>query len=347
MSKTINLGMEVYDFHSGMVTENLPLNNFKTNLLISGGGRSERTALLSHVLNQFYATTPDIGVLLIQLGSNEDTYLYHLDKVFEYGTSELNIPYYAGHLFNELTRERFMNYMNAIFGFHYEMSFVIGMLTRHYKRGSFPSSILDFLENLKRYLIEHPYHEEFTDGNVKSFKKAIEVFQEDPVLETTVSIPLKGLPEWLNLWKNGKKLCIDSTKCDIFQQRLLVTLITQAILKHTDHNNSDIPTGVVVIEDVDDVMEKLPHAKYKKNYESNREFRRKIVKESYVLTPEQIAQVYGDDNYLMNVQLEELNHHLIGHEFRYRNISLITVCKDPSTIYDDLRYFSQIKLNMD
>ncbi|KKM90543.1 hypothetical protein LCGC14_1237560 [marine sediment metagenome] len=48
-----------------------------------------------------------------------------------------------------------------------------------------------------------------------------------------------------------------------------------------------------------------------------------------------------------NVQLEELNHHLIGHEFRYRNISLITVCKDPSTIYDDLRYFSQIKLNMD
>ena len=26
---------------------------------------------------------------------------------------------------------------------------------------------------------------------------------------------------------------------------------------------------------------------------------------------------------------------------------IITVCKDPSTIYDDLRYFSQIKLHMD
>ena len=107
MSTKINLGTEAYDFSSGMLTENHPLKNFKTNLLISGGSRSERTELLSHVLNQFYATLPDIGVLLIQLGSNKDTYLYQLDKVFEYGTPELNIPYYAGHWFNMLSRERF------------------------------------------------------------------------------------------------------------------------------------------------------------------------------------------------------------------------------------------------
>jgi len=62
----------------------------KYKLLISGGSRNERTGLLSHVLNQFYATLPDIGVLLIQLGTNEDTYLYQLDRVFEYGTPELN-----------------------------------------------------------------------------------------------------------------------------------------------------------------------------------------------------------------------------------------------------------------
>ena len=72
MSNKINLGMKVYDFNHGILTEYLPLENFKTNLLISGGSRSERTELLSHVLNQFYARLPDMGVLLIQLESNED-----------------------------------------------------------------------------------------------------------------------------------------------------------------------------------------------------------------------------------------------------------------------------------
>ncbi|HEC38714.1 hypothetical protein LCGC14_0837440 [marine sediment metagenome] len=95
MSNKINLGMDVYDFSSGILSENLPFERFRTNLLISGGSRKERTEILSHFLNQFHASLPDIGVLLIQLGSNGDTYLYQLDKVFEYGTPELNIPYYT------------------------------------------------------------------------------------------------------------------------------------------------------------------------------------------------------------------------------------------------------------
>ncbi|KKM96062.1 hypothetical protein LCGC14_1181900 [marine sediment metagenome] len=334
--------MNVYDFSCGLLTENLPIERFKANLLISGGSRNERTALLSHILNQFYTRLPNIGVLLIQLGSNEDTYLYHLDKVFEYGTSELNIPYYAGHWFDISNRERFMNYINAIFGFHYEMSLVIGSLIQQYKSGLLPSSIIDFLEDLKGYLIEHPYHEEFTESNAKSFEKTIEVFHEDPVLESTVSIPLKGIPEWLTLWQKGKKICLDLTMCDTFQQKLLVTLITQTLLKHVDQIYSDIPYGIVVIEDIEKIMEKLPHDEYKKNYESNKE----IEKEYFVLTPEQIAKVYGDDNYLMNIQLERLYQHLIGNEFRCRNISQITVCKDFEKIYEYVDYYSQIKLQV-
>jgi len=347
MSTKINLGMKVYDFNSGMVTENLPLNNFKGNLLISGGGRNERTALLSHVLNQFYARVPDIGVLLIQLGLNEDTYLYHLDKVFEYGDPELNIPYYTGQRFTDLIRERFMNYFNAIFGFHYEMKWVIANLSLKYKSAGLPSSTVDFLEDLKNCLIKHPYDEEFTESNVKSFEKAIEIFQEDPVLESTLSIPLMGIPEWLDLWRKGKKVCIDLTNCNIYQQKLLVTLITQAINNYIDQNNSDSPTGIVVIEDADDIMEKPPHDEYKKNYESNRECCWAIKEEVYVLAKERMEEVYGDCNYLMNVQLEEVFYGLIRREFRYRNISLITVCEDPSNIYNCVSIFSQIKLQVD
>ncbi len=80
---------------------------------------------------------------------------------------------------------------------------------------------------------------------------------------------------------------------------------------------------------------------------SNREYYKTIIEESYVLTPEQFAEVYGDDNYLMNVQLENTFRHLIGNEFRYRSISQITVCKDIANIYEDIDSYSQIKIHID
>ena len=64
---------------------------------------------------------PDIGVLLVKLRSNEDIYLYHLNKVFEYGDPELEIPYFLEHTFSDVNREQLINCVNAIFGFHYEM----------------------------------------------------------------------------------------------------------------------------------------------------------------------------------------------------------------------------------
>jgi len=345
MSDKINLGIKVHDFEIGGVSENIPLNNFKGNLLISGGARIDRTALLSHVFNQFHAEFPDIGVLLIQLGSSEDTYLYNLDKTYEYGDPELIIPYFSGGKFTEVNRDQFTRYINAIFGFHFEMRVVISILTRHYKRGRLPGSMVDFLEDLKKYLIKNPYSEEFNESNLRSFDKAIEIFEEDPILERTVSIPLK-LPEWLSLWSNGGKICIDLSKCDLYYQKLLVTIILQAIKNYIDMNNSSNPIGIVVIEDADNVLKKPPHDEYKRNYEINRDYCRKIEEENYFLTKEQIEEVFGDNN-LMNVQLEEVNYHLICDEFRYRNIALITVCQDPTNIYDFISSHSQIKINVE
>ena len=345
MSTKINLGKEIHDFESGGVTENIPLKNFKYNLLISGGARNERTASLSHILNQFYADFPDIGVLLIQLGSNKDTYLYHLDRVYEYGDPDLNIPYSTGQQFNMLIRERFMRYLNAIFGFHYEMKFVIANLSRHYKTGGLPSSIVDFLEDLKMFLIKHPYSEEFTESNVRSIEKVVEIFQENPILERTLWIPLE-VPEWLNLWSKGGKICINLSECSIYQQKLLVFLIAQSINNYIDSNNSPSPTGIVVIEDAENVLKRPPHDEYSKNYKINREYYQKITEEAYILTKEQIKEVFGDDNYLMNVQLEQVCNDLIQDDFRYRNISLITVCEDPSKVYSSISSHSQIKLQV-
>ncbi|MBA7520586.1 hypothetical protein ES705_12682 [subsurface metagenome] len=82
-----------------------------------------------------------------------------------------------------------------------------------YKLGRFPNSLVDFLEDVKKCLIEHPYDKDFTESNIRSIEKAIEFVQEDSLLERTLWIP-SNLPEWLKLWSEGKEVCIDLSSCD-------------------------------------------------------------------------------------------------------------------------------------
>ncbi|MHA2326865.1 MAG: hypothetical protein ACXACB_15765 [Promethearchaeota archaeon] len=265
MSFKINLGMRVPDYKNGGETENLLLRLFKYNLLISGSTQSDRSAVLSHILNQFYEVAPELGVLLIKLKPNEGNYLYQLDKVYQYGDSELNIPYFIGKGFNEVSRENFAQYINAIFGFHFEMQVVIALLTRKYKSGRIPSSVVDFLSDLKDYLIKNPYSEEFTESNVMSVEKAIEIFQKNPILERTLWKPFR-LPEWLKLWFEGKTVCIDLSQCDLYQQRVLVCLLLQAFKHLMPQREFNTPSGIIVIEGADDIFKKPPHEKYSRRF---------------------------------------------------------------------------------
>jgi len=70
------------------------------------------------------------------------------------------------------------------------MKWVMRIVMKHYKLGRFPSSLVDFLEELKICLIEHPYDKDFTESNIRSIEKAIEFIQEDSLLERIFGFPL-------------------------------------------------------------------------------------------------------------------------------------------------------------
>jgi len=117
--------------------------------------------------------------------------LYYFDNVYRYGDPNLTIPYFIEQELRGRNREQFSDYINAIFGFHFEIRHVIGCLLHHYRTHEFPSSIVDFLKDLKIYLKEHPYSEEFTQSSIKSIEKAIGLIQENPILERKLWIPLE------------------------------------------------------------------------------------------------------------------------------------------------------------
>jgi len=346
MSIRINLGTYVHDYSSGLEIENIPLEYFKYNILIYGKDHTEKSILLSHILNQLYTRVPDIGVLLIKLHSNVDTHLYHLDRVYRYGTQDLEIPYFFGNALSEVNREHFERIINAVFGFHFEMKIIIGIVLMNYKIGRFPSSVIDFLTDVKDYIIKNPYDEEFNESNVRNIEKAIDFMQENPILERTLWMHL-DTPWWLGLWSEGKKVCIDLSECDLPHQKILVPLLFQAVKEHMAIKNYDIPAGIVVLEDADDLLNKPPYEDYKRNYNINREYYQECEQESYFLTKEQLIEVYGDKDYLYNVQLEDVFTNLVFDELNDRAISFITTCQDPSSIYDHFRNYSQIRITLD
>ncbi len=346
MSIKINLGIDVRVFGNSNTIENIPLEYFKDNLLIWGKDRLERTALLSHISNQFHTSFPDIGVLLIRVESSKDSNLFYFDRKYSYGDLELEIPYFLENEIDEGNREQFEDFINAIFNFHFEMRIVIGCVLQHYKAGEFPSSIVDFLEEVKVYLKNNPYSEEFTSSNIRSVERAIETFSDDPALERALWIPLR-LPEWLRLWREGKSICIDLSECDLYFQKLLVAMLLQVIKNHTPVKNSDIHIGVVAIEDVDNIFQKPPHEEYRRYYGESHEYWDELREENYFLTKEQIEEAYGDKVYLSNVQFERVISRIVFDALQYKNISLINVCQEPMRIYRDIVLKSQIKIPLD
>lgn len=345
MSGKINLGYEVMDFEQGIMVENVPLKQFKYNMLISGRDSCDRSAVLSHILNQIYVKAPHIGVLLVKLSSNKGACSYNLDKVYEYGDLELEIPYFLEHRFNDVDREHLINCINAVFGFHFEVKWVMRNVVHHYKLGRFPSSLIDFLEDVKNYLIEHPYDKEFNDSNIGSIEKAIELVQEDSILERTIWIP-SNLPEWLELWCEGKKVCIDLSSCDPHYKKILVAFLFQNLINFLPHGEADIPSGIVVLEDADHVFKEPPHEYYRNTYNEHRSYYEQCREKCYILTKEQIEEAYGDSNYLLNVQFENVIRNYILDEFRYRSISLINVCENTEKIYKSINSHSRIRVQL-
>ncbi|MFW9970590.1 MAG: hypothetical protein ACFFDF_10340 [Candidatus Odinarchaeota archaeon] len=84
------------------------------------------------------------------------------------------------------------------------MKIFIGCLLLQYKNGKLPSSILNFLGDLKSYLIDHPYSEEFNRSTVESIEMILKPFEEKQIIERTLWKSFKT-PEWLKLWSEGKE----------------------------------------------------------------------------------------------------------------------------------------------
>ncbi len=313
MAIGINIGLDVHDYSGSKTIENIPIERFKDNLVMWGKDKLERTALLSHILNQFYTDFPDIGVLLIRLEPHDDLNLFYIDKKYEYGDPDLIIPYFLEKAQHETYREQFEKIINAIFGFHYEMRIVIGCVVLSYKVGEFPSSFADFLEDVKQYLINNPYSEDFTESNIKSVEKAINLLREAPLLEHTLWISLQ-LPEWLKLWNEGKTICIDLSGCDLQYQRLLVPLLLQIIKNYMPNCYSDLPSSLIVLEDVDEIFQRPPHEKYREYYDMNREYWDELREQNYFLTKEEIEEAYGDMSYLSKVQFDRIISRIIFDE---------------------------------
>ena len=112
-------------------------------------------------------------------------------------------------------------------------------------------------------------------------------------------------------------------------------------------NNSMNPTGIIALSSGDTIFKRIPYEEYTEAYGRNREYYDQIREQNYFLTKEQIEDAFGDKKYLLNTQLGKIFSDLIHDELRYRNISLITSCQEPSNLYPTLVSLSQTKIKLE
>ena len=112
-------------------------------------------------------------------------------------------------------------------------------------------------------------------------------------------------------------------------------------------NNSMNPTGIVALDPVDNIFKRVPYEEYTEAYSRNREYYDQIREENYFLTKEQMEDAYGDKKYLFRTQLGKVYSKIIRDGLRYRNISLITTCHNPSALCPEIVSFSQTKIKLE
>jgi len=324
----------------------VPLTNRKIikNVLIESENSRERYNLINDLLTQMEKRLPPFSTLYINL--NPDVECPDMFSAnYTYGSLKFSVPYI--HDLGDDSRDTFCGCYNAIFNFHYELRIIMAIIYRNCKKRGFPTSIIEFLELMYTYLEDKPYDKEFTRSLLQNIKEAIDLCENDNVLEQTFRVS-PSLLDWVELWKNKRKVWIDLSRCKPLIQKMLIPVIFLNLLRSTDHygppENYWHLNGVVIINEADKVFVSVPWERYKACYNQKKQYWEQLKYQKLFLTREQMVEAYGEPTILFKSQLESYYNDILGDEFRFRNITLFSGTSEEKNVQNFISDFSQVRL---
>lgn len=354
MEITINVGR--YWKNCGKSYEPVTSHKILKNVLIESKNSKERYDLTLDLITRLEERLLPFSVLYINLDPKVEC-PEAFDANITYGSSKFSVPYNlksGDGLYDDFTK-----CFTAVLNFHPELKVIMGIEYQNCEEKGFPTSIVGFLDLLRANLLHHPYdtdstedHGIFTKSLLNNIKEARNLFENDSTLEETLRIGI-NLPEWVELWKQKRKIWIDLSSCESGIQKMLIPVIFLNLLRFTEQHGSGEKYwhfhGVVAINEADEVFAPVPWERYRAHFNRRRYHWKSLLDKSIFLDPwvmltkEQIVEAYGDPLFLCKSRLESYYHYLLLDEFRLRNIALFTGTSDKKNVHEFIPDLSQVR----
>ncbi|HZX11168.1 MAG TPA: hypothetical protein VFG01_09515 [Acidobacteriota bacterium] len=281
-------------------------DHFAHGTLIVGQPGTGKTRFLGHICKEFYKKAPDIGILIINLGKGEQDHLYHVDRVIKYGEESCWVPYFVegGHL--EKCLQETADYLVASLGLDEPVNKIMLKVMKAYieKHGSVPQSVSLLFKSLKKWFLEHKYHNEYQTNILRAIENRVLSLLSDPLVEKTVDLSNKRfIPQWYNEWINGNKIFLDLSAANIYIKRLISNAIFQLVRTLTPEQEAVKLQQLIMIDEAHQILEKL------------------------------LNRYASSDDHISRSQLEQIFKQLLI-EFRSKGLAFIIADQSPSDLFE-------------
>ncbi len=302
---------------NGRLTERkilVPKSTFSQSAVIFGQIGTGKTYLLSQVVNEFYNKAPDVGILIINLGKGYQEIFYQVDRVIKFGSSDFRVPYFVQGPYLEKNLQETAAYLIAALGLkNIVVKNMLNVMKSFTCRGnSLPTSLDILFFNLIKFFEQFPYHVKFQTNILRALQNRVLSLLTNEELKKILELTSE-VPQWFQEWRNGKKIYLDLSMCNIYVKRLLTNAIFQLVRTLTPDIEAGTLRNIIIIDEAHQILEKS------------------------------ISRNYDDDDFISTEQLEKIFTELIR-EFRSKGLSFIIVEQIPSRLFEAVITLPSLKI---
>jgi hypothetical protein len=169
--------------------------------------------------------------------------------------------------------------------------------------GGLPDSLTTLFKGLRKWYMEHEYHEKYQTNILTAIEnRVLSLLSESGVEIMLKLIPKNTIPRWFKDWRNGKKIMLDISMCNMYVKLLIANAIFQLVRSLTPDYEVGKLQHLIVIDEAHQILERSRD------------------------------QFTNNDFYIAKEQLEKIFNSLMR-EFRSKGLGFIVADQSPSDLF--------------
>jgi len=244
---------------NGVLTEDyygIHINTLSKSVILAGHSRTGKTLAAAFIVNQLAVQHPDVGVLVVNLGKQNQEYLWNVDTVIKYGDKRLRIPYCVVGDNPDLAFKDTAKYMAAVFGMTNVVPHLYKRVFAKYWRQKriLPKSPWTYYKAVLQTHDKNKYHVKYQQNLRQALIHRIRSVFNDPVFCKVVEYSPET-PKWFKNWREGENIYIDISTCDDDVKRFLTLALMQMVKILTPEKPKSFK-NIIVFDEAHQLFEK-------------------------------------------------------------------------------------------